>query len=56
MATELNKELLQQIIDNLKPANPRHEEFEKDLKDLLDKHSKPIRLSCEEQNLTDEDK
>jgi hypothetical protein len=52
----MDKELLQNIIDNLLPSNPRHKEFEKDLKELVVKYTKPIRLSCEEQGLSDEDK
>ena len=51
----MDKELLQAVIDNLMPSNPRQKEFEEDLKKLLEKYSKPIRLSCEEQNLLDDE-
>jgi len=51
----MDKELLQQVIDNLMPSNPRMKEFERDLKELLDKHSKPIRLYCEGQSPTDDE-
>lgn len=50
MRHEMNKELLQQVIDHLMPSNPKQEEFEADLKELLSKHERPIRLYCEGQS------
>jgi len=52
----MDKELLQNIIDNLLPSNPRYKEFEKDLRELVIKYTRPIRLSCEESFDNDEDK
>lgn len=49
MRHDMNKELLQEVIDHLMPSNPKQEEFEKGLRELLDKHEKPIRLYCEGQ-------
>jgi hypothetical protein len=46
----MDKELLQAVIDNLMPSNPRQKEFEEDLRKLLKAHENPktIRLTCEE--------
>ena len=49
----MDKQLIQDVIDNLAPANPKHKSFERALRRLIAKYDTPkpeIRLYCEGQS------
>jgi|KBSMisStandDraft_5_1062788.scaffolds.fasta_scaffold1666929_2 hypothetical protein len=49
----MDKELIQQVIDKLSPAHPKHESFERALRKLIAKFDTPkptVRLYCEGQS------